>query len=153
MKRTLVLVVALVTVLGTAAVGSAQEAERPERALPEHISDLKLDNPVSASGVVVSDKIDEGLFGATGKVRVSIRLTNDPVAEVAATGARADQQKIQLRTVLAQQTAVHRGPAGPGRQGPGLDAGGPQRRLRRNRRLGVDASWRPTERGLHPARP
>ncbi len=104
MKRTLVLVVALVTVLGMAAVGSAQEAARPERALPDSIADLKLDTPVSASGVAVSDKIDEGLFGATGKVRVSIRLTNDPVARVAATGARADQQKQQLRTVLDQQT-------------------------------------------------
>ncbi|MCU0281656.1 MAG: S8 family serine peptidase, partial [Acidimicrobiia bacterium] len=104
MKRILVLVVALVTVLGTAALGSAQEAERPERALPDQIADLKLDTPVSASGVAVSDKIDEGLFGATGKVRVSIRLTNDPVAKVAAAGARADQQKMQLRAVTSQQT-------------------------------------------------
>mgnify|MGYP001024955109 CR=1 FL=1 len=59
MKRTLVLVVALVTVLGMAAVGSAQEAVRPDRALPDKVADLKLDNPASASGVAVSDKIDE----------------------------------------------------------------------------------------------
>jgi subtilisin family serine protease len=84
-------------------MGSAQEVERPERALPDHVSDLRLDSPVSASGVVVNDKIDLGLFGAEGRVRVSIRLTNDPVAVVAATGARADRQKIQLRTVLDQQ--------------------------------------------------
>ena len=108
MKRILVLVVALVTVLGTAALGSAQEAARPERALPGQIADLKLDTPVSASGVAVSDKIDEGLFGVTGKVRVSIRLTNDPVAKVAAAGARADQQKMQLRAVTSQQAAFTR---------------------------------------------
>ncbi|MFH1331583.1 MAG: S8 family serine peptidase [Actinomycetota bacterium] len=103
MKRTLVLVVALITLLGTAAMGSAQEAERPERALPDHVADLRLDTPASASGVVVDDKIDLGLFGAEGRVRVSIRLTSDPVAAVAATGARADLQKIQMRTVLDQQ--------------------------------------------------
>ena len=103
MKRTFVLVLALITVLGAAAVGSAQEAQRPERALPDNIADLRLDTPVSASGVVADDKIDLGLFGAEGRVRVSIRLTSDPVAAVAATGARADTQKLQLRTVLDQQ--------------------------------------------------
>lgn len=108
------LVVALVTVLGTAALGIAQEAERPERALPARASELKLDTPATASGVAVSDKIDEGLFGAVGKVRVSIRLTNEPVAALAATGARAEQQKTQLRTVLDQQAAFTRVLSGQG---------------------------------------
>ncbi|MBN2112997.1 MAG: S8 family serine peptidase [Acidimicrobiia bacterium] len=115
MKRTLVLFVALVTLLSMAAVGSAQEIDRPERALPDHVADLKLDNPVSASGVTAADKIDLGLFGAEGRVRVSIRLTGDPVAAVAATGARADLQKIQLRAVLDQQaqfTTALRGQGG-----------------------------------------
>ena len=51
MKHIFVLVVALATVLGMAAVGNAQEATRPERALPEQIDGLKLDTPITASGV------------------------------------------------------------------------------------------------------
>jgi subtilisin family serine protease len=108
LKRTLVLVVALATVLGAAAMGSAQEADRPERALPERISDLKLDTPLSASGVTVADKMEQGLFGAVGRVRVSIRLTGDPVAAVAASGGRAEQQKDQRRVVLEQQARFAR---------------------------------------------
>jgi len=110
LKRLLVPVVCLLLLLGAGAVGNAAEVDRPERALPESIAGLKLDSPITADAAALN--LDPDLIGAEGVVRVSVRLTQDPVAAVAARGGNAGQQKAQLRAVEGQQGQFRNSVAG-----------------------------------------
>ncbi len=85
MLRRMLLVFAAVTLLLAAAVpaGSAQEgADRLDRDLPDSVSDLRLDSPITAT-------IDQDLLTATGPQRVIIQLADGAVAEAATPNAGA----------------------------------------------------------------
>ncbi len=68
-----------------------------ERAVPEHVLDMKLDQPVT-----ISDGLDASLLGATGDQTVIVRLVGDSVAESAAATPAA--RKAHKRAVQAEQS-------------------------------------------------
>ena len=83
MKRFVVLIVALLTMLALAAVPTgAQEAapDRFDRRLPDSIESLKLDSPITINNI---DRgvLDSSLVGAVGGQQVIVRLTGDSLAE------------------------------------------------------------------------
>ena len=90
-----------------APIASAQDAPDrfADRALPEAVSGLKLDSPVTVDGVSAS-ALDASLVGATGPQRVIVRLSMDSLADsgVATPGA----QTRHVRNVKAQQKAFER---------------------------------------------
>lgn len=102
--------VCLLLLLGAGAVGNAEEVDRTDRALPESIANLRLDAPITVDGAAFN--IDPALIGAQGVVRVSVRLTQDPVAAIAAAGGSPGQQRAQLRAVRTQQSQVRSAVAG-----------------------------------------
>jgi subtilisin family serine protease len=74
--------------------------------LPASVSALKLDTPLSASGVAPMNKLNPSLGGAQEPQQVVVRLTEDAVAEVAESGGDAAAQQGQLSDVVAQQNQV-----------------------------------------------
>jgi subtilisin family serine protease len=104
LKRILVPVVCLLLLLAAGAVGNAAELGRTDRELPESVADLMLDSPVTIDDASLS--IDPALTAAEGVVRVSVVLTQNPVASVAAAGGTARAQREQLAAVQLQQKAV-----------------------------------------------
>jgi len=80
MLRRMLFVLAAVTLLLAVVVpaGSALEsADRGDRELPESVSDLRLDSPITTN-------VDRDLLTATGPQRVIVRLADDAVAEAPA---------------------------------------------------------------------
>ncbi len=99
MKRFVVLIVALLTMLALAVPTGAQEAapDRFDRPLPDSIENLKLDSPITAD----VSKLDRDLSRATGEQTVIVRLVGDSVAESAAASKAA--KKAQKKKVEAEQ--------------------------------------------------
>ncbi len=94
MKRFVVLVVALLTMLALAVPSGAQEAapDRFDRPLPDSIENLKLDSPITVSNI---DRgvLDSSLVGAVGEQQVIVRLTGDSLAE---SGKTTDSAQAKL---------------------------------------------------------
>ncbi|MDP8958472.1 MAG: S8 family serine peptidase [Actinomycetota bacterium] len=74
-----------------------------ERELPEWVDELKLDSPISMEEVVPAGKLERSLMTAEGPQAVVVRLTEEPVADVAAEGADVAEQQAQLEVVKQQQ--------------------------------------------------
>jgi minor extracellular serine protease Vpr len=93
------LVPLLVTSLAAFAPSTTEPPDRPARAdreLPDGIADRKLDEPVSAEGVLSG--LDESLMGAEGSSTVIVRLTEPSVAEQDLAEAASARAKQELRT-------------------------------------------------------
>ena len=100
MKK-LTLMIGLVALIAAAA-GPAGAQTRPvidPETVADSIADLRLDSPVTTTNAL--SKIDRALLGASGRVTVSIRLTELAVAMMAGQGGQA--QRGQLQRIEAQQ--------------------------------------------------
>jgi len=71
--------------------------------VPSAIDGLKLDRPITTSGVDRPTTLDASLLSATGKRQVIVRLTNPSAGEVAADGASASAQRAARAAATAQQ--------------------------------------------------
>ncbi len=85
--------------------------DRPDRELPASIADLKLDAPVTATGVDIS-RLDASLRGATGDQRVVVRLARPAVAELNLSDSASAREKAALakaqRDLMAKVTKLDR---------------------------------------------
>jgi subtilisin family serine protease len=94
----------------TTAAALAQDGAQPQRGnaaqLPGYVTDAKLDAPVRSDAAVVINGLNASLVDATGTQRVVVRLTNPPLALVAASGARSADQAAALDAIAAQQASV-----------------------------------------------
>jgi subtilisin family serine protease len=98
LRRTSVVIAALaITFVFFVPAGTAQELpDRGDRAsVPDHVADLMLDRPASASA------LDADLRGATGAQTVLVRLAGDSVAESSATTGAT--RKARKSAVEAEQ--------------------------------------------------
>lgn len=95
MRRIFVLVIALLTMLALAVPTGAQEAasDRFDRQLPDSIESLKLDSPITTSGIDRST-LDSSLIAAVGDRQVIVRLTGDSLAESGITGDSAQARFV-----------------------------------------------------------
>ncbi|NDL58362.1 S8 family peptidase [Phytoactinopolyspora mesophila] len=91
---------------GATSVVAQEDTQRLDRSLTEHLEDLKLDAAVTASEAEVAGKLDPALVDATGTELVSIQLSEDPVASVAAANGSRNQQRAQKAAVERQQEDV-----------------------------------------------
>jgi subtilisin family serine protease len=91
---------------GTTVVVAQGEPQQPDRQLAGHLEDLKLDESVTASHAEVEGKLDPALLEATGPQLVSIQLSEEPVAAVAAADASPERQRSQKAAVERQQRDV-----------------------------------------------
>ncbi len=108
MRRPVVLatlVALLTTLFGTTAALAVDPAPRSPAPAPQSVEELRLDEPVSTTGFGRPSTMDASLFSATGVRQVVVRLTADPVAELASRGATASAQRVQFSEVQAQQDA------------------------------------------------
>jgi minor extracellular serine protease Vpr len=95
--------------LGSLAPAALAQTSGPERSLPAHISDLKLESPIEAEGA--SPRLDTSLVGAQGPRQVVVRLSTMSVGELFASpdltlDKSPKAQKAQLKAVAAQQTRL-----------------------------------------------
>jgi minor extracellular serine protease Vpr len=93
----------LILALAMSMSSSAIAQEKPDRQLPESVSVLKMDDPLVLEEAQVVMKIESSLLSAEGKQRVSVRLSEPEVAQVAAKSANRGEQQRQLARVKAQQ--------------------------------------------------
>ncbi|WP_165368033.1 hypothetical protein, partial [Phytoactinopolyspora endophytica] len=100
-RRVTVALMSLALMAGGTTLVAAQESE-PDRPLPEHLADLKLDEPSTATHTEVAAKLDPELLDADGTQLVSIELSEDPVATAAAGGAGGAEQEAQQARVEQQ---------------------------------------------------
>jgi subtilisin family serine protease len=103
MKRKLInifLILALALALTSAAVA---QGERPERALPEALDDLKLDSPVRSQDASSLGKVEGILASSPGPQQVIVRLEGDPVGAVAAAKQGRVAQLEQGKEIATQQ--------------------------------------------------
>lgn len=122
-KRTtrLMLVVGLllVTVAATLAQGvdrpSLQRADRAnvERPLPASLSELKLDQPLTADGNALMNGLNASLVGASGTQRVVVRLNQPSLSAANVEGLEANARanvrqaiKMQQQTVIANARSL-----------------------------------------------
>ncbi len=107
MKRFVVLVVALLTMLALAVPTGAQEAapDRFDRQLPDSIESLKLDSPITNASIGGFGALDTRLVGSSGRQQVVVQLEETPVAVLAADGKSPNAQKAQLKKIEKQQKA------------------------------------------------
>jgi minor extracellular serine protease Vpr len=82
----------------------SQEGSLDDRAVPAHVEDLRLSTPLTAVDTTLG-KLDPALIGAVGPVTVSIRLSEEAVAETGARGRGVAEQRAQQSRVEAQQSA------------------------------------------------
>lgn len=97
--------IALVTV-GATAVMADEGPPPPDRSLSAQLENLRLDDPIKASRADVHGKLDPALRDASGKQLVSIQLSEDPVAVLAATGSTTAEQDAQQDRVERQQKDI-----------------------------------------------
>ena len=97
-RRILTLLVSVVTLLAVAAPSTAQENldRLGDRALPESVADLMLDQPLETS--VGTDALDPSLYAATGPQRVIVHLSMPSLAE-----ANTNNPNQHLREIARQQ--------------------------------------------------
>ncbi|NED94931.1 S8 family serine peptidase [Phytoactinopolyspora alkaliphila] len=105
-RRIAVAVTSLALLAASASTVAAEDAGVPERPVPDHVEDLRLDDPVTASGAELDGKIDPQLLEATGTELVSVQLSEDPVSVVAAGDASPARQRQQKAAVDRQQASV-----------------------------------------------
>ena len=87
--------------------GSAAAVDPPDRSsapLPDTISRLKLDQPITLTGEEAAAKVDKTIRAGRTQQRVVVRLSAPPAVELTASGAAT--QKAALRTARLQQDAV-----------------------------------------------
>lgn len=79
------LVTAIALLLGVVSLAQAGSDEiHPDRPMPDTVSGLRLDSPMTLSDGVSTLKVDQALAGATGTQSVIVRLTEEPIAQIAA---------------------------------------------------------------------
>ncbi|HEX7224781.1 MAG TPA: S8 family serine peptidase [Candidatus Limnocylindria bacterium] len=86
---------------GTAAL--AVDPERQTRSSSAAVDDLRLDAPLTGVSATRPSTLDASLLSATGTRQVVVRLSSDPVAEVAAAGGGPAAQRQALGRVTTQQ--------------------------------------------------
>jgi len=96
-RRTLVGVLALAMVMTAFPAGAQEGIDRSDRPVPDHISDLKLDTPVTASG---ADILEPSLWTATGPQRVIVHLSTLSLA-----ASKTTNPTEQLKDIARQQDA------------------------------------------------
>ena len=96
-RKTFVSVLALTLVM-TAFPAAAQEGiDRSDRPIPDQISDLKLDTPITASG---ADVLEPSLWAASGPQRVIVHLSTLSLA-----ASKTTNPTKQLKDIARQQDA------------------------------------------------
>ena len=96
-RKTFVSVLALALVM-TAFPASAQEGiDRSDRPIPDQVSDLKLDSPITASG---ADVLEPTLWAASGPQRVIVHLSTLSLA-----ASKTTNPTKQLNDIARQQDA------------------------------------------------
>jgi subtilisin family serine protease len=106
-KRFVVLVIALLTMLALAVPTGAQEAapDRSDRELPASVADLKLSSPITNADIASLGILDTRLVGSSGAQNVVVQLDEATVGALAAQGKSASAQKAQLKKIEKQQDA------------------------------------------------
>lgn len=97
-----VLLALVMSLFGGSAV-MAVDPERPTRPAPQALDDLRVDGSLSGVTAARPTVLDASLFSATGTRQVVVRLSADPVADVAAQGGSPAAQRRALGTVTTQQ--------------------------------------------------
>jgi subtilisin family serine protease len=96
--------VLLWSLLGGASVTLAADPElSSQRPVPEAIEGRRIPGPAISTDVPRPSELDASLLSARGIRQVVVRLSEDSVSEVAATGAGARGQRQALAAVSAQQ--------------------------------------------------
>ncbi len=94
-KKTLVSVLALAMVMTAFPAGAQEGIDRSDRPVPDQISDLKLDTPVTASG---ADVLEPSLWAATGPQRIIVHLSTLSLA-----ASKTTNPTKQLKDIARQQ--------------------------------------------------
>lgn len=97
-----VLIVLVLSLFGGSAVLAADRSTT-SRPVPSAIDGLKLDRPITTTGVNRPTTLDASLLSATGVRQVVVRLTNPSAGEVAADGATPAAQRAARSAATAQQ--------------------------------------------------
>lgn len=88
---------ALLLVMTAFPAGAQEGIDRSDRPIPDQISDLKLDTPITASG---ADVLEPSLWAATGPQRVIVHLSTLSLAE-----SKSNNPTKQLKDIARQQDA------------------------------------------------
>ncbi|MCG8349776.1 MAG: S8 family serine peptidase [Chloroflexales bacterium] len=99
----------LVLTIGlSSTVATFAQSNNPNRTLPDSVSDLKLETPLTDIVLSPETKLNPQLLEMQGPQQVVVRLNENPVAVIAARNPRAVLQRRQLDRVQQQQDSFLR---------------------------------------------
>lgn len=103
-KTSKVAIIAALLLLVTVSLAQAGSDDvRPDRPLPGNVETLALDTPVVTDNLQRPAKLDPLLVGTEGRQRILVRLSEESLAEIAASNGSISAQMSQRGAIWSQQ--------------------------------------------------